>query len=71
MVRNGKQVSQGMNIDNFSPIIQSPDFSAIAEVSSKSEWGDKTHNIFKNATQETTAMYSIRDISTWIGGTCN
>lgn len=67
MVRNGKPLSRGINIDNFSPIIQPPDFSAIPEVSSKSDWENQTHNIFKNLTQDGTEMYSIRDISTWIG----
>ncbi|GLV40563.1 Dystrophin [Carabus blaptoides fortunei] len=66
MIKNSRANARGTNLDMFSPIIQQPDFSPIPEGSSHDEWG-QTENVFKNDTQETSAPYSIRDISTWIG----
>lgn len=67
MIKNSRANVRGTNLDMFSPIIRPPDFSPIPEGSSHAEWG-QTENVFKNDTQETSAPYSIRDISTWIGG---
>lgn len=61
MVRNGRR---GPNLDVYSPIVQPPDFSVIPEDS-----GNWDETPIRNATHDNTSVpYSIRDISTWIGG---
>lgn len=66
MIKNGHR---GTDLDMYSPILQQPDFSVIPEdITGSSNW-DETQMKNNNDTHNSDPVpFSIRDISSWLGG---